>query len=242
MNSTSKAAPMNKYEAMQLVRLVAASAALTTKKTNATNNKRKEEAWRTITAEFNAKTSGIPRSSSQLRLKWENLKKNARKRSARIRSGLKTGGGKVYFPPDEVLDKVTSLLRSIQHTTPQHSSKSEATANVPLIEEGLVDGDEGLTNHSDNQILTPIPKPTNFFLNQASSTNTLVKRIERLEEEKCKARILRDNALADYLNAKKRKIDQENVEKEIVLAKLKVELENAKLENLKLRRDLNLSE
>ncbi|XP_023949121.2 uncharacterized protein LOC112053794 isoform X2 [Bicyclus anynana] len=190
MNSTSKAAPMNKYEAMQLVRLVAASAALTTKKTNATNNKRKEEAWRTITAEFNAKTSGIPRSSSQLRLKWENLKKNARKRSARIRSGLKTGGGKVYFPPDEVLDKVTSLLRSIQHTTPQHS----------------------------------------------------IKRIERLEEEKCKARILRDNALADYLNAKKRKIDQENVEKEIVLAKLKVELENAKLENLKLRRDLNLSE
>lgn len=60
-----------------------------------------------------------------------------------------------------------------------------------------------------------------------------------MEEEKCKARILREKALADYLIAKKRKIELENEEKETTIAKLKLELENAKLENAKLKADLN---
>lgn len=68
-----------------------------------------------------------------------------------------------------------------------------------------------------------------------------------MEEEKCKARIFRENALAEYLLAKKKKLDIENEEKEVSLVKLKLELEharleieNARLENLKLKTDLNL--
>lgn len=60
-----------------------------------------------------------------------------------------------------------------------------------------------------------------------------------MEEEKCKARIYRENALAEYLIVKKRKIELENEEKEINIDKL-IELENARLENARLKKDLNL--
>ncbi|PZC80769.1 hypothetical protein B5X24_HaOG213993 [Helicoverpa armigera] len=83
---------------------------ITTKATNATNNKLKEEAWNAIAQEFSAVT-GDMRRPEQIRLKWENLKKSARKRSAFIRqNNLKNGGGKSYIPPDEVLDRVASIL------------------------------------------------------------------------------------------------------------------------------------
>ncbi|KAJ8727714.1 hypothetical protein PYW07_001833 [Mythimna separata] len=113
MNSFVKAAPMTKDEAMLLVQLVAANSIINNKATNATNNRMKEQAWQTVTSSFNASISSFPRNPAQLRLKWENLKKSARKRCANMRSSHnKTGGGKDYFPPDEVLDKVASLLGS----------------------------------------------------------------------------------------------------------------------------------
>lgn len=60
-----------------------------------------------------------------------------------------------------------------------------------------------------------------------------------MEEDKCKAYISRENALTEYLVAKKRKISLENEEKELVINNLKIKLENARLENLKLQSDLN---
>ncbi|XP_045506792.1 uncharacterized protein LOC123702968 [Colias croceus] len=94
----------------------------------------------------------------------------------------------------------------------------------------------------ETQILeTPPPplKQKNFFYNRASGSGTLAKRKQKMEEEKYKARIYRENALAEYLIVKKRKIELENEEKEINIDKLKIELENARLENARLRKDLN---
>lgn len=109
---------------------------------------------------------------------------------------LQTGGGKDYFPPDEVLDKVAALLGSTcqgfsvefggDATTTSTDVTSEASVNIPddglnLITLSEVDGD-GVTIHEidDSQVLkeaqlveTPIPHNRNFFLNRASGTGTL---------------------------------------------------------------------
>lgn len=45
----------------------------------------KIEEWSRITDIFNASIGSCRRTLQQLRLKWENLKKNSRKRSAAIR-------------------------------------------------------------------------------------------------------------------------------------------------------------
>lgn len=58
---------------------------ITSKQTNATSNREKDEAWKKLTARFNAKGIYIERKMEQLRLKWDNLKKAARKRSHQIR-------------------------------------------------------------------------------------------------------------------------------------------------------------
>ncbi|KAL4720003.1 hypothetical protein ACJJTC_004608 [Scirpophaga incertulas] len=58
----------------------------------------------------------FPCTPQQLRLKWENLKKNSRKRYAKIRSNhLKVNwrGPPDYIPPDDILDRVAELLGSI---------------------------------------------------------------------------------------------------------------------------------
>ncbi|CAG5004328.1 unnamed protein product [Parnassius apollo] len=55
--------------------------------------------------------AGELRRPEQLRLKWKNLKNSARKRNTLIRqNNLKIGGGITYIPPDEALDRITSML------------------------------------------------------------------------------------------------------------------------------------
>ncbi|CAK1587650.1 unnamed protein product [Parnassius mnemosyne] len=87
---------------------------ITSKATNATSNKMKDEEWIRIAEQFNATATNCRRTPQQLRLKWENLKKNARKRCTKIRmNSIKTGGGVgEYIPSDEILDRVTRLLGS----------------------------------------------------------------------------------------------------------------------------------
>ncbi|XP_064073853.1 uncharacterized protein LOC135193795 [Vanessa tameamea] len=191
---STKAAPMTRDQTMILVQLVAASKIINCKATNATNNKLKEQAWQDLTNEYNSSVTSFPRTPSQLRLKWENLKKSARKRCATMRSRCNKIF-KNWF--------VTILLPN------------------PC---------ECISNGMDKNIGWPSLIFLFFFT---------AKRKHKLEEEKCKARINRDNALAEYLIVKKKKVELELEEKEIIIAKLKVELENAKLENLKLKNDLN---
>ncbi|CAK1589010.1 unnamed protein product [Parnassius mnemosyne] len=108
--NTMKTRALGKDEILFLLDLISKQKVITTKATNATNNKLKEEAWKSIAQEFSA-MAGELRRPEQLRLKWENLKKSSRKRNALIRqNNLKTGGGKMYIPPDEALDRVTSML------------------------------------------------------------------------------------------------------------------------------------
>lgn len=83
---------MTKDEVHCLVELVESTPIITSKGTNATTNKLKEEAWALVTAAFNARNGSIPRQMEQLKLKWDNLKKAARKRAQSIRmNNLKVG-------------------------------------------------------------------------------------------------------------------------------------------------------
>ncbi|XP_022817169.1 uncharacterized protein LOC111350006 isoform X1 [Spodoptera litura] len=117
--SSQKSMPLTKEEVMQLVQLVEENPVVFSKATNASNNLLKDATWSIITDSFNALIASSPRKPEQLRLKWENLKKSARKRSTKIRmNNLKTGGGKPEFiPPDEALDKVAAILDASDQET-----------------------------------------------------------------------------------------------------------------------------
>lgn len=80
-----KGKPLTKEETKFLLELIEGSKIITSKTTNASNNKLKTEEWVRLTERFNATATNSPRTFQQLRLKWENLKKNARKRSTKIR-------------------------------------------------------------------------------------------------------------------------------------------------------------
>ncbi|KAF9796763.1 hypothetical protein SFRURICE_012614 [Spodoptera frugiperda] len=84
LNSDQMKAKLVKYSIVLLLDLISKHQLITTRATNATNNKLKELAWKSIAEQFSAVT-GDMRTPEQLRLKWENLKKSARKRSASIR-------------------------------------------------------------------------------------------------------------------------------------------------------------
>lgn len=76
---------MSKDEVSLLVDLIQNNPILTSKETNASTNKLKEACWASLTDTFNSKSGQIPRHREQLKLKWDNLKKAARKRAANIR-------------------------------------------------------------------------------------------------------------------------------------------------------------
>lgn len=76
----------NKREEELLVELVQEKKdIIENKKTDAIMWKEKEKCWDVITAEFNSIGLLVPRSKSQLQLKYKNLKKDVRKKSAIIR-------------------------------------------------------------------------------------------------------------------------------------------------------------
>lgn len=68
-----------------LLDLIESKPIITIKQTDATTNKSKEEAWSMLTAFFNSRNGAMPRSKEQLKAKWDNLKKAARKRDQDIK-------------------------------------------------------------------------------------------------------------------------------------------------------------
>ncbi|XP_047027631.1 uncharacterized protein LOC124635724 [Helicoverpa zea] len=182
---------------------------ITTKATNATNNKLKEEAWKAIAQEFSAVTGDMQR-PEQIRLKWENLKKFARKRSAFIRqNNLKNGGGKSYIPPDEVLDRVASILGTKCNGFPAEfggdsdeaiaSRASEAIIEVfdfppfPEVAQGssavVTGGDCGGDNGGGSYT------PNNYIFNTPKSA---MNKRRKLSEEVQRAQRDKDLGLAAY--------------------------------------------
>lgn len=87
-----KAKALGKDAVMVLLDLISNHKVIITKATNATNNRLKEEAWKNVAQEYAALVGDIRR-PDQLKSKWENMKKAARKRSALIRhNNLKVSG------------------------------------------------------------------------------------------------------------------------------------------------------
>lgn len=76
---------MTRDEMLCLVELVECNQIIVSKETNATTNKLKDEAWVSLAAAFNARNGSIPRQKDQLKSKWDNMKKAARKRAQQIR-------------------------------------------------------------------------------------------------------------------------------------------------------------
>ncbi|XP_045781563.1 uncharacterized protein LOC123878432 [Maniola jurtina] len=109
-----KGKPLTKEESKFFLDLIEGSKIISSKTTNAYNNKMKTEEWVRLTERFNSSASNSPRTPQQLRLKWENLKKDSRKRSTKIRMNqIKTGGGPAdYIPSDDILDRVSGMLGS----------------------------------------------------------------------------------------------------------------------------------
>lgn len=86
------------------------------KKTDAVTNKDKEAVWSTIAATFNAASSGSTvRTSKTLKLKYESLKKCAKKKMTLHRQELyRTGGGPSAAPAlDDAEEKVMAICSNI---------------------------------------------------------------------------------------------------------------------------------
>ncbi|XP_034836322.1 uncharacterized protein [Maniola hyperantus] len=148
----AKGKPLTKEETKFLLDLVEGSKIITSKTTNAYNNKMKAEEWVRLTERFNSSASHYPRTPQQLRLKWENLKKNSRKRSTRIRMNqLKTGGGPAdYIPPDDILDRVSGMLGSTGSgfTVPFGGDKEIVVDIGGMSDDGGNSGDGGIGNNA----------------------------------------------------------------------------------------------
>ncbi|XP_047505909.1 uncharacterized protein LOC125050243 [Pieris napi] len=139
---------MSKEEVNMLLDLIESKPIITIKQTDATTNKSKEEAWSMLTAFFNTRNGGMPRSKEQLKAKWDNLKKAARKRDQDIKlNSEKTDGSRpIFIPPDEVLDKVMHLLKAGRNAgdgslnvaedsegAPENSMDNSTTSIIPNI-------------------------------------------------------------------------------------------------------------
>ncbi|CAG4992183.1 unnamed protein product [Parnassius apollo] len=236
--NTMKTRALVKDEILFLLDLISKQKVITTKATNATNNKLKEEAWKSIAQEFSA-MAGELRRPEQLRLKWENLKKSSRKRNALIRqNNLKTGGGKMYIPPDEALDRVTSMLGAtctgftVEFGGDGESEMIPPDAVVELMDlQPLPEHSEAVTSDlvmggggsaecgsaecggNSEKIFTP----KRFTFNNPYKP---VKKRQKPSEELLRAQISKELAMAAYFEAKTEVVKLEKVKLQLEIEKL----------------------
>ncbi|XP_030030089.2 uncharacterized protein LOC115447235 [Manduca sexta] len=121
---------MIKDEVSLLLDLIQENPIINAKETNAATNRLKDDAWTSLAHAFNARSRTRTRTKEQLKLKWDNLKKKARKRAQLISMDQQIDSAKLaYMTPDKVLDKVAVLLES-NYTVP----------NDPLCGDGISHG------------------------------------------------------------------------------------------------------
>ncbi|CAH2085597.1 unnamed protein product [Euphydryas editha] len=224
--SKPKGMPLTKEEIMLLVQKVEANPVIFSKATNASNNQLKDVTWSKITDDFNSLIVSSPRTPEQLRLKWENLKKAARKRSTKIRmNNLKTGGGKPdYIPPDEALDKVAAILGSTcEGYSVQFGGDAVVEEVEEMVQEAVVVDVPFDVENTPPVIVSPAlsphtPQPKKILFSSTISKGKLTR--QTLTEDVKKSVKTRNLAIAEYYDAKRKK------EEEIfVLKKRKLELE-----------------
>lgn len=82
------------------------------KKSDSITWKEKNAEWVRIEERFNARSGGILRSAKTLKIKYDGLKRQTRKKSSAIRGELyKTGGGTGNAPPlDRVEEKIKDMI------------------------------------------------------------------------------------------------------------------------------------
>ncbi|XP_011870273.1 PREDICTED: myb/SANT-like DNA-binding domain-containing protein 4, partial [Vollenhovia emeryi] len=95
VNRDKRSANFTKSEVNILVDLVLRRKnVIENKRTDATTWKDKDTAWEERTSQFNAQSGNFPRNTKSIRAKYENLKKDLRKKCARLTGEQKkTGGG-----------------------------------------------------------------------------------------------------------------------------------------------------
>ncbi|RVE48309.1 hypothetical protein evm_007060 [Chilo suppressalis] len=247
----AKGIPLTKAEVALLINLVLEHKVIISKLTNATNNRLKEEAWNNVTESFNAIVSSCPRKLEQLRLKWENLKKAARKRSLKIRMMQLKTGGCYYAPPDDALDRVASILNEYYDGySPTLCSDSEVpiindsdSSNIQVCGDGCsVEGEScegGSSNYEGSDWGNngcPTKEPNNnvgcnvtqtskqkFFTTSTSGSNINQQRRKIIDKD-IRARTIRNKAMTEYYNTRRRKLE--------------LEMENIKLRNQLLKLEL----
>ncbi|CAG4957743.1 unnamed protein product [Colias eurytheme] len=234
--------PLTKDETKLLLGLIESSPIILSKTTNAASNKMKNEEWVSLTHKFNATASFCRRSPQQLRLKWENLKKLARKRSTKIRMNrIQTGGGiPEYIPPDDILDRVADLLGSTASgfVVPFGGDKEEGVFVCTGDGGGGGDGGSGGDGAGQARVLPvesiPVLVDTEIILggkdySKLHTPKRLTLSSPKIGKKKLKSTdgssSARNLAIAEYYTAKKQCLD---AKKEFILLqneKLKLEIE-----------------
>ncbi|CAG4975205.1 unnamed protein product [Parnassius apollo] len=217
-----KGKPLTKEQTKSLLGLIEGSKVITTKTTNATNNKLKTEEWIRLAERFNVTATNCPRTPQQLHLKWENLKKNSRKRSTQIRMNqIKTGGGPAdYIPPGDILDRVTSLLESTVSgfTVPLGGDKEMAWFDT----EQIVDSSETtISTPLSNEKVKKKFKPDE----NRTATNTAIAEYYSAKKQCLNAKLNNINLENDYLKLKNIELTLNNEKLMLETEKLKLELE-----------------
>lgn len=85
MDKRKKSKNFSVEELSLLISLIEETPLLTSKKTDAVTNGMKESLWGELVLKFNA-NGNYNRDIAQIKLKWDNLKKSAKKRAALINS------------------------------------------------------------------------------------------------------------------------------------------------------------
>ncbi|KAF0747691.1 fibrinogen silencer-binding protein-like [Aphis craccivora] len=149
----------NKREEEFLVELVRKyQQVIENKKTDSIMWKDKEACWVKLTAEFNSLGLLVPRTVAQLQLKYKNLKKVVRKKSATIRlEGIMTGGGKNQAEPlDDVEQKVKDIIRlSVDGLPSVFDSDADFGDNNDMIDAETFEDNE--VDFEDNCYVTVMP-------------------------------------------------------------------------------------
>ncbi|XP_050668503.1 uncharacterized protein LOC126967860 isoform X2 [Leptidea sinapis] len=225
--NVAKGVPLTKQEVLLLLSLVENNPVIFSKGTNAVSNKTKEDAWVRITHLFNASVESGPRKPEQLRLKWENLKKNARKRNNKImrNNTIKADGGIAEFiPPDVALEKVSAILGESDAMYADEIENCEAAR----IQEVLI-LPHPESQESSNQNFE------NYSLQEKSKL--LKQKTRKIRAEELKSRIRRNNAVAEYYSQKTMRIKHEK-EMSLTSDKLKSEIEQLKISKARLELDI----
>ncbi|CAH3960763.1 uncharacterized protein LOC123714489 [Pieris brassicae] len=138
---TNKNKGFSKDETLCLLSLIEGSKIIN-KGAKATSNKLINEEWQRITIALNALMGTCRRSPQQLRLKWENLKINSRKRTTELRmERIKMGGESPdCLASDEILDRVAALLGC---TGQGLTANIDGDVTQAIIGDGIVVDDSG---------------------------------------------------------------------------------------------------